>query len=133
MKYYNIKSIVAAQKTTFEIQTPSESFNVAEKREKPYIEPLFEKVVFNTEKPAVILISAVGATGKSALAQVLSHQTRLPLLDLGKHKPVADNTLTGLLTNTFQVEDLSSIFKSIGKGGFGVIIDGIDEGRSKTT
>lgn len=133
MKYYNLKSIVTAQKKTFEIQTTSESFNVAERREEPYIEPLFEKVVFNTEKPAVILISAVGATGKSTLAQVLSHQTGLPLLDLGKHKPVADNTLTGLLTNTFQVEDLSSIFKSIGEGSYGVIIDGIDEGRSKTT
>jgi len=133
MKYYNLKSIVTAQKKTFEIQTPSESFNVAERREEPYIEPLFEKVVFNTEKPAVILISAVGATGKTTLAQVLSHQTGLPLLDLGKHKPVADNTLTGLLTNTFRVEDLSSIFQDIGKGGYGVIIDGIDEGRSKTT
>jgi hypothetical protein len=133
MKYYNIKSIVAAQKTTFEIQTPSDSFNIAERRETPYIQPSFKKVEFNTERPAVILISAVGATGKTTLAQVLSHETGLPLFDLGKHKPVADNTLTGLLTNTFRVEDLSSIFQGIGKGGYGVIIDGIDEGRSKTT
>ena len=133
MNYYNVKSIIGAQKNTFKMQTSLDSFYVAEKREDPYIEPVFEKVEFETERPAVILISAVAVTGKSTLAHVLSHETGLPLLDLGKHKPVADNTLTGLLTSTFPVEDLSSIFESIGKGGYGVIIDGIDEGRSKTT
>lgn len=133
MDYYCVKAIFASEKKTFKMQTPSESFYVAQEREKPYINPFFEKVVFDTEKPTVMLISAVGATGKSVLAQVLSNETGLPLLDLAKHKPVADNTLTGLLTSTFAVEDLSSIFEGIGKGGYGVIIDGIDEGRSKTT
>jgi hypothetical protein len=53
----------------------------------------------------VILISAVGATGKTALAEQLSRETRLPILDLGKHKPVGDNTLTGLLTTAYDVKD----------------------------
>jgi hypothetical protein len=133
MDYYNLKSIIASQKSPFPMRTSSESFCLAPQRKEPYIEPTFSKVVYEHERPAVILISAVGATGKSALAQVLSNETGLPLLDLGKHKPVGDNTLTGLLTNAFRVEDLSKIFEGLGKGTFGVIIDGIDEGRSKTT
>jgi len=133
MKYYNLKSIIAATKTKYSLRTESESFYIAPKRDKPFIEPAFTKEEFTTERPSVILISAIGATGKTTLAQSLSNEIGLPLLDLGKHKPVADNTLTGLITNSFHVRDLSMILEGIGSGTFGVIIDGIDEGRSKTT
>ena len=133
MNYYSLRSIVGAQKVTFQMRTPSDSFNLAPARQQPYIEPTFEKVTFETERPQVILVSAVGATGKSTLAQVLANATGLPLLDLAKHKPVGDNTLTGLLTGAFRVEDLSAIFHGLGNGTFGVIIDGVDEARSKTT
>lgn len=133
MDYYHLRSVVAANKRIFEIGHPMESFCVAEKPERPYIEQTFRKVDFGVERPSVILVSAVGATGKSMLAHVLSSDTGLPLFDLGKHKPVGDNTLTGLLTSAFLVEDLSAIFKGLGDGSYGVIIDGIDEGRSKTT
>jgi hypothetical protein len=133
MDLYSLVSIVAALKQKFQMQTPTDSFCIASKRAQPYIEPTFAKVVFPTERPTVILISAVGATGKSTLAQVLSHQTGLPLLDLGKHKPVGDNTLTGLLTSAFPVKDLSAIFEGLNEGRFGVVIDGLDEGRTKTT
>jgi hypothetical protein len=115
MNFYNLKSIAAAQKTAFPMEVSSDSFGLAAQRVLPYIEPTFTKVEFGTERPAIILISAVGATGKSTLAQVLSNQTGLPLLDLGKHKPVGDNTLTGLLTNAFRVEDLSRVFEAIGQ------------------
>jgi hypothetical protein len=133
MNYYNLKSIVAATKKSFSMRAPSESFYMADEREKPYIQPNFVKVEFEIERPAVILISAVGAAGKTALAQVLSHETGLPFLDLGRHKPVGDNTLTGLLTTTFKTEDLTQIVLGLADGSYGVIIDGIDEGRSKTT
>ena len=133
MNYYNLKSLVSATKKNFAMRAPSSSFCLASKREKPYIPPNFSKAIFETERPAIILISAVGATGKTALAQVLSSETALPLLDLGKHKPVGDNTLTGLLTSTFRTEDLSEIFLGLTKGSYGVIVDGVDEGRSKTT
>ena len=73
------------------------------------------------------------ATGKTTLAQVLSSQIGLPLFDLARYKPVGDSTLTGLLTGGFRVEDLSRVFEGIAQGAFGVIVDGIDEGRSKTT
>jgi hypothetical protein len=99
-----------------------------------YIEPTFTKVEFEkrNEKPTFLLISAVGASGKSMLANKLSADTGLPILDLGKHPPVADNTLTGLLTTSYPLADLSAVFSGIREGTFGVIVDGIDEGRSKT-
>lgn len=133
MNYYNLKSIVAATKKPIAMRAASESFYMAAAREKPYIHPSFEKIVFDTERPTIVLISAVGATGKTALGQVLSNDTSLPLLDLSKHKPVGDNTLTGLITSTYKTEDLSQVFLGITNGSYGVIIDGIDEGRSKTT
>jgi hypothetical protein len=132
MDLYNLVAIVAAQKTSFKMKVETDSFRIAPRRQEPYIEPTFSKVEYPDERPTVVLISAVGATGKSALAQVLSHQTGLPLLDLGKHKPVGDNTLTGLLTSSFSVGDLTAIFEGLTKGTFGVVIDGVDEGRSKT-
>lgn len=133
MNFYSLHSLVSAQKKPIPLRQTTDSFGVAPKRREPYIEPTFRKIEFEQEKPTIILVSAVGATGKTALAQVLSDRTGLPLLDLAKHKPVGDNTLTGLLTSAFGVNDLSRVFEGIGQGTFGVIIDGIDEGRSKTT
>jgi hypothetical protein len=132
MKYYFLKSIVCANKVQFTMRETSPSFYVAPETSRPYIEPTFEKIVYDSERPTIILISAVGATGKTALSQQLSRDVKLPLLDLGKHKPVGDNTLTGLLTHAFQVKDISAIFGGLASGTYGLIIDGIDEGRSKT-
>jgi hypothetical protein len=132
MDYYNLKAIVEATKQEIVMSNPSESFYVAESRDAPYIPPTFVKAEFEGERPSVILVSAVGATGKSTLAHVVSYETRLPLLDLAKHKPVGDTTLTGLLTRSFPTAELSDVFQGIAEGRFGVIIDGIDEGRAKT-
>jgi hypothetical protein len=113
------------------MSAPTASFLVAASQQRPYIEPSFRKDDFNEEKPRFLLMSAVGASGKTALAKKLSADTGMPLLDLGIHPPVADNTLTGLLTTAFPLDQLSNILTSLKSGAFGVIIDGIDEGRSK--
>lgn len=107
------------------------SFYVAFQQTPRYIEPTFTKQDFDEEKPRFLLIAAVGASGKSALARKLSADTAMPILDLGAHPPVADNALTGLLTTSFPLDQLSNILTSLKTGTFGVIIDGIDEGRSK--
>lgn len=133
MEYYNLRSIVGATKTAFSMTTSSDSFCIAAKRDAPYIEPTFVKAEFEVERPSVVLVSAVGATGKTTLANVLSNEAGLPLLDLAKHKPVGDNTLTGLLTTSFQTDQLGQVFRGLSDGTFGVIVDGVDEGRSKTT
>ena len=133
MNFHNFQSMIGARKRGFGMKAAIDSFAVPTARVAPYIEPSFTKTEFTTEKPQVLLISAVGATGKSTLAQVLASRLNLPLLNLGRHKPVGDNTLTGLLTTSFAVEQLSSIFQGIDSGEYGIVIDGIDEGRSKTT
>lgn len=131
MNYNDLKSIVSSKKTTFIMSAPTASFSVASNDQRPYIEPSFTKDDFNEEKPRFLLMSAVGASGKTALAKELSAETGMPVLDLGIHPPVADNTLTGLLTTAFPLDQLSNILTSLKSGTFGVIIDGIDEGRSK--
>lgn len=133
MKYYHLKSIISSAKKTFQLQNPTESFSVARESTDPYIEPEFEKVIYESEQPTILLISAVGASGKSALARTLSAQTKLPLLDLAKHKPVGDNTLTGILTSAYDNRDIGAILEGLSQGTYGLIIDGVDEGRSKTT
>jgi hypothetical protein len=131
LNYNDLKSIAGSKKTIFKMSSPAKSFYVVSMQQRPYIEPSFTKQVFKEENPRFLLINAVGASGKSALAIKLSADTGMPMLDLGGHPPVADNTLTGLLTTCFPIEQLSAILTSLKSGTFGVIIDGIDEGRSK--
>src|SRR5260370_31071377 len=113
------------------MSAPTASFYVAPEQQRPYIEPSFTKDDFNEERARFLLMTAVGASGKTALANKLSADTGMPVLDLGSHPPVADKTLTGLLTTSFPIEQLSNILTSLKGGTYGVIIDGIDEGRSK--
>jgi hypothetical protein len=133
MNYYHLKSIVAAGKKEFQLREASESFFLAAEKTKPYIEPSFDEIFREAEKPTIILISAVGATGKTALAQQLSRDSNLPILDLSKHKPVGANTLTGLLTRQYDIKEISNVLEGLASGSYGIIIDGLDEGRSKTT
>ena len=133
MQYYGLKSIVSSHKNPFELKTPTESFFRKSEPVAPYIEPTFTKEEFPTEKPAILLVSAVGASGKTTTAHALAYDTKLPILDLAKHKPVGDNTLTGVLTTSYPIELVGPILEGLSKGNHAVIIDGIDEGRSKTT
>ena len=132
MKYYDLKSMIAAKKKRIELAAPSLSFFTPATQGRTYIHPTFQKYIFDTKQPPIILISAVGATGKTALAENLARDIGLPLFDLAKHKPVGDNTLTGLLTSVFEVKQISAVLEGLATGTFGVIIDGVDEGRSKT-
>lgn len=133
MQYYGLKSVVASQKEPVALGTPSESFSTSNAKITPYIEPTFTKEEYPREKPTILLVSAVGASGKTTTAHALAHETGLPVLDLAKHKPVADNTLTGILTRAYPIDSVGRVLEGIRKGTHGIIIDGIDEGRSKTT
>lgn len=133
MKFYDLQSLVSANKQSHPLHESTDSFSIAGPRPGPYIQPTLTKCEFEHEKPTVILISAVGATGKTTLAQVLSHQSNLPMLNLAKHKPVGDYTLTGLLTSAFTPQQFGKVIEGLSDGSYGVIIDGVDEGRSKTS
>ncbi len=133
MQYYGLKSIIASQKQPVGLKAESDSFFLVSEPVSPYIEPTYTKVEFPREKPAILLVSAVGASGKTTTAHSLAHDTGLPVLDLAKHKPVGDNTLTGILTTAYPIEQVGGVLEGLSKGTHGIIIDGIDEGRSKTT
>ena len=133
MNYSLFKSIVKSRKTPIPLDNPTASFFMAEGHPESYVEPDFTKLEFSTEKPPLILVSAVGASGKTTTAHALSSDVHLPILDLAKHKPVADHTLTGILTSVYSIAELSGVFRGLNNGSHGVIIDGMDEGRSKTT
>ena len=133
LNYELLKSIIASQKRPPKNPIPSESFYIVSERVSPFIEPNFTKTEFSSEKPSILLVSAVGASGKTTTARVLSYDLKLPLLDLTKHKAVGDNTLSGLLMNAFPADILGRISDGLRTGSHGIIIDGIDEGRSKTT
>lgn len=133
MQYYDLKSLVASQKQPVPLKSALDSFLVATQRSAPYIEPTFTKEEYPTERPAILLVSAVGASGKTTTARALAHDAGLPVLDLAKHKPVGDNTLTGVLTTAYPIELVGAVLEGLRSGTHGIIIDGIDEGRSKTT
>ena len=133
MNYTLFQSIVESRKQPIRLDNPSDSFFVVPKRPHPYVEPNFKKIAFPSEKPSIILVSAVGASGKTTTARVLSHDIDLPILDLAQHKPVADHTLTGIITSVYAISKIANIFQGLSEGSHGIIVDGMDEGRSKTT
>lgn len=133
MDYYGLKSIVNSLKVQSTLGVITNSFFVCSERPLTYVEPKFSKIEkFKVEKPPVVLISAVGASGKTSTALALSYDTGIPILDLSKHKPVGDNTLSGILIEHYP-ENVAGILAGLKNGTCGIIIDGIDEGRSKVT
>ncbi len=74
----------------------------------------------------VIIISAPGAVGKSALAKELSSTSSFPLWDLSRIK-IADGTFPGTIVNSFGAESLSYIMEGLRQGKQGFILDAFDE------
>lgn len=111
----------------------SESFAVEKEGNKYFIEPTFTIEEGKSESPRIILISAVGASGKSTLAKQLSYKSNSMILDLAKLNAVGSNSLTGVLTHdAYEPKNISTVFEGLEKGTMGVIIDSIDEGKAKT-
>ena len=75
----------------------------------------------------VVLISAPGATGKTAMSNYLSLQLRIPVLDLGKHDAVGANSISGLLMQNVDKKDLFIYHSGLANGLCSMIIDGLDE------
>jgi len=132
MNYYGLKSIVTSQKQQAELGVESDSFFACDKRQETYVEPKFSKKEFPIEHPTIILVSAVGASGKTSTAHALSVDTGMPILDLAKHEPVGSSSLAGILIDHYP-NNIGQVLSGLKTGTCGVIIDGIDEGRSKVT
>lgn len=81
----------------------------------------------------VVLISATGATGKSALSQYLGMQLKQPIYDMGEAGPVGENSLIGMLTKNKAMTETIKYMDNLRDGHSLMIIDALDEGALKVT
>lgn len=80
----------------------------------------------------VILVSAPGATGKSALCDHLSSQFRIPVIDLSAPVALGEYSIVGLLNDNLSEDDCYYFKKGLTSGENSVIIDAVDEGYART-
>lgn len=115
---------------------PNDSFYICKEKNEKYIEPLLTNQIlpggtdFNDAQ--IVLISAPGATGKSAMTKFLSNSLNIPIFDLGKHEPVGSYSFLGMLYKTLETGDMVSMLSGLSDGRHSVIIDALDEGAAKT-
>jgi hypothetical protein len=81
----------------------------------------------------VVLISAPGATGKSAMSHYISHNLGIPIFDLGRYEAVGANTISGLLMKDVEQADVFTYLEGLRSGQYSLIIDGLDEASIKVT
>jgi hypothetical protein len=75
----------------------------------------------------VILISAPGATGKTAMSNYISYILKIPILNLGKHAAVGANSISGLIMTQVDQSDLFVFHNGLRNGSCSLVIDGLDE------
>lgn len=112
------------------IVQPSPGFNYVTTSLDRFVGP---DVAMATEKdsPAVVVISAPGAVGKSTLAAELAFRCRVPLWDLAQTGPVGATTLMGQLTSSFGIPGVVDAWNALVAGNYCIVIDALDEARLK--
>ena len=121
----------------YSIIEEDESFRVQRTRNEKYVHPIFSIVsdyttVSDINEASIVLISAVGATGKTELTKYLSVSIGCPIIDLARTKVVAGNSITGLLFKKMAKKDSFVFLDNISCGNASFIIDALDEGLLKT-
>lgn len=101
-----------------------ESISLVE--EEPfYVKPQFNNIAIHRDSK-IIVISAPGATGKSALAHYLAYKYSSIYWDLSQ-TTVGDMTFLGELVSSVGVENYSEYLKNLWRGNTFLIIDAFDE------
>ncbi len=97
------------------------------KEEPFYIKPNFNSV-FEQEQlnSKILLFSAPGATGKSALARYISYKKKALLWDLSKDK-IANHAFTGMIVDSIGPDAFSSFTGGFQRGTSVLVIDALDE------
>lgn len=120
----------------YKFKANSNEFWLCETNNETYVDPEFSIITeisnCNLDEAQVMLISAVGATGKSELTKKLSYSLKIPVVDLGKMKVVGGNSLTGLIFQHLQPLDGGRWLEDIQNGNTCMVIDALDEGYQKT-
>lgn len=88
--------------------------------------PTTEGMIPYTEAE-VILISAPGATGKTAMSEYISYILKIPILNLGEHPAVGANSIGGLIMTQVEKEDVFKYHSGLSDGSCSMVIDGLDE------
>lgn len=114
----------------------NKSFYIYQEPFAGYIDPFFTQQPTSSgtteyDKAKIILISAPGATGKSAMTKNLSNSLKVPIFDLGAHEPVGSFSLLGMLYNTLEPAEMGAFIQGIQNGYVTLLIDAIDEGYVK--
>lgn len=92
-----------------------------------YIKPVITDIDEQTRSDSkVLLFSAPGATGKSALARYISYQKKALLWDLSKDK-IANHGFTGMLVDSIGPDVFSSFTGGLLNGTSVLVIDALDE------
>lgn len=79
------------------------------------------------QEAEVILISAPGATGKTAMSEYISFMLKIPILNLGFHEAVGANSISGLIMTQVEKEDIFKYHSGLSNGSCAMVIDGLDE------
>lgn len=126
----------ATKPFAYYINDDSKSLRLETEHNKRYVQPVFSIIAQfgtnKTEDAQIILISAVGATGKSTLASELSCTLKCPVVDLGRAEVMAGNSLTGIIYKKLSPSDGASFVGDLQSGCATMIIDGLDEGFQRT-
>lgn len=93
---------------------------------KPTVNELFVAEGCKLEDCKLILFSAPGATGKSALASYIARTKHALLWDLAKER-IANHSLSGMLVEALGVKSFSRFTEGLVEGKAVLIIDALDE------
>lgn len=125
------------KKFSYNFKEATKDIWVNKEKSETYVEPDFSLVAemsncTNLNEAQIILVVAVGATGKTELTKRLSYDLGFPVVNLGHTKVVASNSLTGLIFKHLRPMDGGAWLQDIVNGKTGIIIDALDEGYQKT-
>lgn len=116
----------------------SDYFYYSTKDDSKYVEPFMKQLeTVNGFTPYteanIILISAPGATGKTAMADYLSKSLRIPILNLSSYDAVGANSIGGLIMKELDGNDIFVYHNGLKNGSCSMIIDGLDEASIRIT
>jgi len=97
------------------------------KLNSPFIRPpLRVEEANNGTNVPIIIVTAPGAVGKSALAQYIAEQKQCPLWELAK-LTLGTNTFQGTLARSYDLKLLPQVVDDLGAGKILFILDAVDE------
>ena len=120
----------------YDLKEDNPDFKTIDAQNPKYVAPILSKVndysPCELEDAKIILIEAIGASGKTELTKKMSHWLTCPIFDLGQTDVVGVNSLTGMIHKRMQRKDCFGYLDDIANGKSTMIIDALDEGYMKT-